>query len=655
MSYYDENNLAELVDYYPNEERWYVRNKNLAMACGLKTPLDNSSRLRDIVQMHGLHQHVITVNGESPAKPIVVPFGAEVIMRVHNNLLLEGVTVHVHGMDKRNLWYTDGVGLLQQCPIPVGSTYSYRFIADSPGTLWFHGHFGSDRTEGLLGAFIVTRNDESVVVDAKGTRVLPTRQYVAVLQDWSQTSSHNVRYNQKWKLMKFNYGYEKEDRCWVPTRTFDGTNVGGSVPLHSILINDKGWYNQTELKTVPWLLPLEKYRIKSGENILLRLINGGAGQPLVISIEEHRMTVVAADGEPVKPLTVDFLVLFAGERYDVLIEGKTAPERKTFYIIFETQDYYDWYWKKVRPYYGLAALEYEDNVPSAKNLPDFSHRHCSFENLCMVLNCPFSQYPHDYPYSCISAADLRSLNTANDLSITSDGGFNGGYEEYFLNMHFDSHLNGWQFKHAKGMPYFHHGAENEVATWCDPRKCPSDANRFNDGCKCFFHLNVTLGSIVQMTLYNMGSGSEVGDGYSHPFHIHGTHFYLLKMGYPSYNDTNFVSHPNSDLPCAPPFTESKCNNLKWSNSSWMNGRVAGMNTVDPSYRDSVVIPAGGYIVVRFRAVNPGWWYAHCHIMIHHMGGTAFAIKVGEHDQIPRPPPNFPSSCGVYEQPPLIKL
>lgn len=50
---------------------------------------------------------------------------------------------------------------------------------------------------------------------------------------------------------------------------------------------------------------------------------------------------------------------------------------------------------------------------------------------------------------------------------------------------------------------------------------------------------------------------------------------------------------------------------------------------------------------RFRATNPGWWYAHCHLMLHHMGGTAFAFRIGTHDEVPKPPENFPHSCGVY--------
>lgn len=52
-----------------------------------------------------------------PGLPIVVPLGAEVLLRVTNTLLMDAVTIHVHGLNKQNLWYTDGVAFVQQCPI----------------------------------------------------------------------------------------------------------------------------------------------------------------------------------------------------------------------------------------------------------------------------------------------------------------------------------------------------------------------------------------------------------------------------------------------------------------------------------------------------------------------------------------------------------
>ncbi len=72
------------------------------------------------------------------------------MLQVTNKLLTEAISIHIHGLDKRGLWYTDGVPFIQQCPIAVNSKYTYRFIADTPGTHWFHGHMQTDRGEGNI-------------------------------------------------------------------------------------------------------------------------------------------------------------------------------------------------------------------------------------------------------------------------------------------------------------------------------------------------------------------------------------------------------------------------------------------------------------------------------------------------------------------------
>lgn len=77
MSYPTEYGLIEMVDYFPDEfstgsncslqgDRlcaWYVRNKDQLMACNLKDPLTNISLLNGVLQLHGLHQRVATING----------------------------------------------------------------------------------------------------------------------------------------------------------------------------------------------------------------------------------------------------------------------------------------------------------------------------------------------------------------------------------------------------------------------------------------------------------------------------------------------------------------------------------------------------------------------------------------------------------------
>ena len=39
---------------------------------------------------------------------------------------------------------------------------------------------------------------------------------------------------------------------------------------------------------------------------------------------------------------------------------------------------------------------------------------------------------------------------------------------------------------------------------------------------------------------------------------------------------------------------------------------------NPARRDTVIIPGGGHVVIRFRADNPGVWLLHCHIEWHCM-------------------------------------
>ena len=43
-------------------------------------------------------------------------------------------------------------------------------------------------------------------------------------------------------------------------------------------------------------------------------------------------------------------------------------------------------------------------------------------------------------------------------------------------------------------------------------------------------------------------------------------------------------------------------------------------------KDTVIIPAGGYAVVYFRANNPGYWFLHCHIEVHQLEGMAVVIN-----------------------------
>ncbi|KAI8013273.1 Laccase-8 [Camellia lanceoleosa] len=71
------------------------------------------------------------------------------------------------------------------------------------------------------------------------------------------------------------------------------------------------------------------------------------------------------------------------------------------------------------------------------------------------------------------------------------------------------------------------------------------------------------------------------------------------------------------------------------------------NLVNPQARNTIVVPAGGWIVVRFQANNPGVWLMHCHMDIHIPWGLSMAFAVENEPTpsttLPPPPRDLPKS------------
>ena len=57
---------------------------------------------------------------------------------------------------------------------------------------------------------------------------------------------------------------------------------------------------------------------------------------------------------------------------------------------------------------------------------------------------------------------------------------------------------------------------------------------------------------------------------------------------------------------------------------------------NPPRRDVVLLPANGFVVIAFKADNPGIWLLHCHIAHHASSGLALQILERQKD-IQHPP------------------
>ncbi|CAC5359423.1 unnamed protein product [Mytilus coruscus] len=188
---------------------------------------------------------------------------------------------------------------------------------------------------------------------------------------------------------------------------------------------------------------------------------------------------------------------------------------------------------------------------------------------------------------------------------------------HFLNFGFpkgDSSINGrifrWPTVSALTQP-------SEVGTECSG--CTDE-----ETCHCSHSINLKSGSEIIMVLLNLGTGAFI----SHPIHMHGHTFKVLKMEFPEVTiDGKFNFTEDIECSSTLPNMNSSCNNSRWRNSSWNDYKnIPGININDPVRKDTIVVPYGGYVIIRIEAKNPGVWFMHCHIDIHMVEGMALMLN-----------------------------
>ena len=92
-----------------------------------------------------------TLNGTSPGPTLHVAQGKLLEVRLVNESVAGGTTLHWHGVAVPNA--DDGVAGVTQDAVPVGGSHVYRFRPERAGTYWYHAHqLSHEQVErGLLG------------------------------------------------------------------------------------------------------------------------------------------------------------------------------------------------------------------------------------------------------------------------------------------------------------------------------------------------------------------------------------------------------------------------------------------------------------------------------------------------------------------------
>ena len=96
-----------------------------------------------------------SLNGSTPGPLISAHEGQLVEVHLRNASVPDGITLHWHGVDVPNA--EDGVAGVTQDAVGVGEEYTYRFVADTAGTYWYHSHQVSHEQVigGLLGPLVI--------------------------------------------------------------------------------------------------------------------------------------------------------------------------------------------------------------------------------------------------------------------------------------------------------------------------------------------------------------------------------------------------------------------------------------------------------------------------------------------------------------------
>ncbi|KAJ7893989.1 Cu-oxidase-domain-containing protein [Mycena leptocephala] len=236
----------------------------------------------------------VLANGTYPAPPIVATKGQTLVVKVNNKLTNDtmrlSTSIDFDGVfiDSNNV-FNDGSPFVTACPFGPGESYTYTLpLGNQTGSFWYHSQLSVQYVDGLRGTLIIYDPDDPLAhlydIDDEST--------VLTVADWWHNTSTSALVS------------------YLATHINPVPDCG--------LFNSKGRYNggpEVEYAAVS-VVPGKRYRF--------RLINISARSNFVVSIDNHTMTVIEADGVATEPHEVNILVIHAGQRYSFVAANQAV-------------------------------------------------------------------------------------------------------------------------------------------------------------------------------------------------------------------------------------------------------------------------------------------------------------------------------------------
>lgn len=317
----------------------------------------------------------------------------------------------------------------------------------------------------------------------------------------------------------------------------------------------------------------------------MRIVNMGLFASQYLAIEGHKFTIVEVDGVYVEPYEVDFLYVSVAQRYGVLVTTKDSKDKNYRFLNVIDKDMLD-----VLPtdLYLISTnfVEYSKHADTPKVISGNDEE--EYEKLIESLG-DFDDFDIK-PLEKIPLFDEPDYQITLDFTMDNLG--DGVNYAFFNNLTYTA---------PKVPTLYSVMSSGKYAT--DPKIYGSNTNTFI----------LQKDEIVEIVLNNQDPGK-------HPFHLHGHNFQVIKKSEEGDDDDNPILYDpkNPDHNKFPEF---------------------------PLMRDTLLVNPNGFIVIRFKADNPGVWYFHCHVDWHLEQGLAITlVESPELIQAQSIPENHFDSC-----------
>ncbi|KAJ5724836.1 ferro-O2-oxidoreductase [Penicillium malachiteum] len=331
-------------------------------------------------------------------------------------------------------------------------------------------------------------------------------------------------------------------------------------------------YNPTGAEPLPQAFLVNdtqntKFPVEAGKTYMLRFINIGAFVAQYLYIEDHTMRIVEIDGVYVDETTAEVLYIAVGQCYSVLVTMKNSTEKNY-------------------PMVTIADSVLLDTIPS-----DLTLNHTNW--LEYNTNAGYAQATLEIDVSSeLEAFDDMSLVSYDHETLLPEPDI-----QVKLTVLMDNLINGKGYAFLNKISY----TSPKVPTLYTALSAGELANNATVYGEYTHPVVLDHNAVVEVVLENQDTGS-------HPFHLHG-HAFQLVTRYPSYG-ADFYDY-------------SAGTTFATYNSS--NETITSNFPTYPARRDTLVLPPGGYFVIRFVADNPGVWFFHCHIDWHLAQGLAMTF------------------------------